>query len=143
MCGTQALVTLPALGAVTLLPAGGGQSQPRAFAKRLEAGVLLQNERVAMQVDRQGRVISYTLDGREMAAGRPMNVLRMYKDVPRIFDAWDIDSNYREQEACTARADTLEPVSYTHLDVYKRQRPCSRSLRQPAFPAAGWDPPLF
>ena len=98
MCGTQALVTLPALGAVTLLPAGGGQSQPRAFAKQLETGVLLQNERVAMQVDRQGHVISYTLDGREMAAGRPMNVLRMYKDVPRIFDAWDIDSNYREQD---------------------------------------------
>lgn len=30
-----------------------------------------------------------------MAAG-PMNALRMYKDVPRLFDAWDIDSNYRE-----------------------------------------------
>lgn len=50
VCGTQALVTLPALGAVTLLFAGGGQSQPRAFAKQLETGVLLQNERVAMQV---------------------------------------------------------------------------------------------
>lgn len=120
VCGTQALVTLPALGAVTLLPAGGGQSQPRAFAKQLETGVLLQNERVAMQVDRQGHVISYTLDGREMAAGRPMNVLRMYKDVPRIFDAWDIDSNYREQEACTARADTLELLKEEGFSVSVR-----------------------
>ena len=120
VCGTQALVTLPALGAVTLLPAGGGQSQPRAFAKQLETGVLLQNERMAMQVDRQGHVISYTLDGREMAAGRPMNVLRMYKDVPRIFDAWDIDSNYREQEACTARADTLELLKEEGFSVSVR-----------------------
>ncbi|MFQ7002479.1 MAG: glycoside hydrolase family 38 C-terminal domain-containing protein [Ruthenibacterium lactatiformans] len=73
-----------------------------------------------MQVDRQGHVISYTLDGREMAAGRPMNVLRMYKDVPRIFDAWDIDSNYREQEACTARADTLELLKEEGFSVSVR-----------------------
>lgn len=31
--------------------------------------------------------------GREFAAGA-MNRLLMYKDVPRLFDAWDIDSNY-------------------------------------------------
>lgn len=56
----------------------------------------------------------------EMAAGRPMNVLRMYKDVPRIFDAWDIDSNYREQEACTARADTLELLKEEGFSVSVR-----------------------
>ncbi len=27
-----------------------------------------------------------------------MNHFRLFKDVPRKFDAWDIDSNYREQE---------------------------------------------
>ena len=51
----------------------------------------------------QGQITSYQLDGREMAGGCPMNVLRMYKDVPRVFDAWDIDSNYREQDSFDPR----------------------------------------
>jgi len=32
--------------------------------------------------------------GRELAAG-PCNQFRLYKDVPNLFDAWDIDSNYK------------------------------------------------
>ena len=67
----------------------------------------LQNERVAMQVDRQGHVISYTLDGRAMAAGRPMNVLRMYKDVPRIFDACLL---YTSAACEPLEAEPLQPV---------------------------------
>ena len=31
-----------------------------------------------------------------------MNHFRLFKDVPRIFDAWDIDSNYTEQEITAA-----------------------------------------
>ena len=68
-----------------------------------------------------------------------------YKDVPRLFDAWDIDSNYREQEVEAAvdvkveiQSQGLEAIlkvtgrisesSYTQYirlaadrDVYKRQ----------------------
>lgn len=108
VCGGQAKVTLPPLGAVTLLPAENGAASAAAFARMTEEGALLQNEHVTMLLNRQGHVVSYTLDGREMAAGQPMNVLRMYKDVPRKFDAWDIDSNYREQDTFTAQADTFE-----------------------------------
>ena len=32
--------------------------------------------------------------GREFAADA-LNCFHFYKDVPRMFDAWDIDSNYR------------------------------------------------
>ena len=32
-----------------------------------------------------------------MAAG-PMNRLRLFKDIPRYFDAWDIDACYRDME---------------------------------------------
>ena len=32
-----------------------------------------------------------------MAAG-PMNRLRLFKDIPRHFDAWDIDACYRDME---------------------------------------------
>lgn len=120
VCGGQAKVTLPALGAVSLLPAEAAPAPAAAFARLTADGALLHNERVSLQLDRQGRVVSYTLDGREMTAGRPMNVLRMYKDVPRIFDAWDIDSNYREQDAFTAQADTFAITADSGFSVSVR-----------------------
>ncbi|MBQ8954013.1 MAG: alpha-mannosidase, partial [Clostridia bacterium] len=45
--------------------------------------------------------------GREFAAGA-MNRLLAYKDVPRLFDAWDIDSNYIQQPVALD-----EPVELT------------------------------
>ena len=46
-----------------------------------------------------------------------MNRFHLYKDVPRLFDAWDIDSNYIDQEIEAAKnvtvsmeADGLEGV---------------------------------
>lgn len=113
VCAGKALVALPALGAVTLLPAANsenGAARPRVTAAATADGAVLRSDRVTMTLDREGHVTSYTLDGREMTAGRPMNVLRMYKDVPRLFDAWDIDSNYREQASWTSAADSFEIV---------------------------------
>ena len=144
VCNGQALVRVPAMGAVSLVPAGaegaapvsGDVSAPVAGAKpgvpaadpapaanaaplpgtvpvTAEAsgeGALLQNGRTAVILDRQGQVLSYKLDGREMACGQPMNALRLYKDVPRIFDAWDIDSNYRDLGFTGATAEAFEIV---------------------------------
>lgn len=47
--------------------------------------------------------------GREFAAA-PMNRFHLYKDVPRRFDAWDIDSNYRQQEVEGAFDVTVDVV---------------------------------
>jgi alpha-mannosidase len=59
---------------------------------------VLKNQHVCVKIDRIGRIVSFrTSEGRELA-GAPMNELHLYKDVPRLFDAWDIDSNYIEQE---------------------------------------------
>ncbi len=116
VCAGRARVTLPSFGAVTLLPAANaensenGAARPQVTAAAAGEGAVLCSDRVTMTLNREGHVISYMLDGREMAAGRPMNLLRMYKDVPRIFDAWDIDSNYREQESFTSVADSFEIV---------------------------------
>lgn len=105
----QALVRVPAMGAVTLLPA---KAEPAAIvtAALTAEGAVLRSDRVTVTLNRQGQVVSYILDGREMTAGRPMNVLTMYKDVPRLFDAWDIDSNYREQETFDCEASGLSIV---------------------------------
>lgn len=113
VCAGLARVTLPSFGAVTLLPAANPENtaaRPQVTAVATAQGAVLRSDRVTLTLDREGHVTSYTLDGREMTAGRPMNLLRMYKDVPRIFDAWDIDSNYRAQESFTSTADSFTVV---------------------------------
>lgn len=83
VCAGKARITLPAFGAVTLLPAANGTAPAAVTAMATADGAILRNDRVTLTLDREGHVTGYTLDGREMTAGRPMNVLRMYKDVPR------------------------------------------------------------
>ncbi len=101
----QALVTLPAYGAVTVLHAGAdlaGKDLTRSAAARITktaGGYCLENGQVQAFINENGEIPSFLLksSGREFAAG-PMNHLQMYKDVARLFDAWDIDSNYIKQE---------------------------------------------
>jgi alpha-mannosidase len=56
---------------------------------------LLENEVLRVMFDECGRIVSIwdKEAERELATG-PCNELRMYKDVPSRFDAWDIDSMY-------------------------------------------------
>lgn len=100
--GVLAEVTLPSAGAVTLHPAGKKAAVGTAPAVTVTCdndNFVLQNELVRAVVNPSGEVISFVLreSGREFAAA-PMNHFRLFKDVPRMFDAWDIDENYREQE---------------------------------------------
>ena len=92
--GLMGLVRVPACGAVTIQPkavkAAAGVS-----AREEDGNTILENELIRAVISSRGEVTSF-LDkqsGRESAAG-PMNRLLMFKDVPRKFDAWDIDSNY-------------------------------------------------
>ena len=115
VCGRQALVTVPALGHVSIVP-GAKTDAPKAFASLTADGAVLENSCVRVVLDGQGRIVSYrNKDGRELAAA-PMNALRLYKDVPRRYDAWDLDSNYLQQEI------PLEDNAEITLE-------CSRSLR--------------
>ncbi|MBR2823401.1 MAG: alpha-mannosidase [Clostridia bacterium] len=95
--GLLGLVTVPSCGAVSLTP---GNVRPRTAVSASEAdgAVILENEAVRAVINGRGEVVSFISKdtGREFAAG-PMNRLLMFKDVPRLFDAWDIDSNYALQ----------------------------------------------
>ncbi len=97
----RALVTVPPCGAVALVPADGSAELGDAAVsvEQCETGYVLENRIVRAVVDHRGEITSFVLkeSGREFASG-PMNRLRLFKDVPRMFDAWDIDSNYIEQE---------------------------------------------
>ena len=95
--GRKARVTVPAMGHVSIIP-GARTEAPTATAQLTENGAVLENSRIRVELDKLGRIISFrTQEGRELAAA-PMNELHLYKDVPRLFDAWDIDSNYAQQE---------------------------------------------
>lgn len=99
--GLTAVVTVPSYGAVSLRPAKEAVLCEEALvsAEETAEGFVLENEFVKAIVAKNGEVTSFVVkeSGREIAAGN-MNHFQIYKDVPRLFDAWDIDSNYILQE---------------------------------------------
>ena len=107
--GVLALVNVPACGAISLLPADVTAMPETASAVLTEDGAVIENAVVRAVLNARGEVVSFVdkETGREFADG-PMNRLLMYKDVPRLFDAWDIDSNYILQPV-----EIDEPVTLT------------------------------
>ena len=145
--GVKALVSLPSCGAVSLYPEAGelpaaetdaakaAAKAERACIRKTEDGFVMENGLVSARINGRGEVVSFrlkkengTADGlsREYAAG-PMNRLRLFKDVPRKFDAWDIDSNYVCQEIQGAYDVELEPVEEGLEAVLKAEGRISRS----------------
>ncbi len=100
--GVMALVSLPSCGAVSLLPTDHCDKKEENFfpATIVKEGkkYRIENGKIAAWIDAEGQVISFMIkaSGREISAGA-MNQLRLYRDQPRAYDAWDIDSNYREE----------------------------------------------
>lgn len=122
--GVAALVTVPSVGGITVLPGHAEKTaQSGAFVRREGNVFILENEKLTAKIDEKGEVVSciWKASGREFAAG-PMNHFRMYKDVPRLFDAWDIDSNYIEQEITAAEQVTVEIVNEGGLAASVRVR---------------------
>ena len=100
----KALVRVPSVGAVTLVPAKQENAVNAVSLKKTDGGYLLENEIISVLIDEAGEITSFVRkdSGREFAAGK-MNHFRLFKDVPRLFDAWDIDSNYIDQEIPAAK----------------------------------------
>lgn len=99
--GLKAVVTLPSCGAVSLRPADAAQAtaEGKVVVTGTKEGFVLENALVKAVVNVRGEVTSFVLkeSGREFAKGT-MNRFRLFKDVPRRWDGWDIDSNYVYQE---------------------------------------------
>jgi alpha-mannosidase len=88
------------LYAETTAPACGWTTITSGAAESVSGGVKgsarkLENDLIAATFNDRGEIVSL-IDketGFELAAS-PMNRFRLFKDVPRWFDAWDVDSNY-------------------------------------------------
>jgi len=100
--GKNVFVTVPSCGYTAV----NGETAITGFddgrAVRVEAsdyGYILENRLVRAEIDGYGEINSLILkeSGREFAAGT-MNLFHLYKDIPRVNDAWDIDSPYELEE---------------------------------------------
>jgi len=100
--------TVLACGWATLRP--GDASQTANALKATEQ--LLENDLLRIEFNAMGEITTI-LDkgtGRELAAGT-CNSIRMYKDVPTAFDAWDLDSMYELTPVELADPASLEVVA--------------------------------
>lgn len=74
-------------------------------------GHLLDNGLLTVRVDARGLVTSVVdrETGREALAG-PANLLQLHQDLPNQWDAWDVDSFYRNTVTDLTGVDGIEPV---------------------------------
>jgi len=91
---TLAVVAVPSCGWTSLTPSETTETD-RPGVTATES--LLENDLLRVQFNATGEMVSLIekATGREQLAG-PSNVMKMWKDVPSRFDAWDIDSMYVE-----------------------------------------------
>lgn len=96
--GALAMVTLPSMGSLSLYPAVTPERKLAVVSVTGE-GYLLSNDILRAALNPAGQLVSViTLaDGKERIGG-VSNRLRLYRDVPRAFEAWDIDSQTEERE---------------------------------------------
>lgn len=96
---------LPALGGGVVAATAPVTSTPA------DGGHVLDNGHVRVVVDAAGRIPSLVAlaDGREaIPAGDPAAVLRVHRDLPNLWDAWDLDAHYRRTVTVLDTVDSLE-----------------------------------
>ncbi|MDR1639202.1 MAG: glycosyl hydrolase-related protein [Clostridiales bacterium] len=93
-----ALVKLPSYGTLCLVPDESNKkaANPVEVAET-ESGIILDNGLVQVKVLPNGEIESFSLKSFQANQG-PLNRFHLYKDLPRTFDAWDIDVGYIENE---------------------------------------------
>ncbi|MEU3825785.1 alpha-mannosidase [Streptomyces sp. SID486] len=87
---------VPAGGAAT--PAGTPPADGTALAAREDGGFTLDNGLLRVTVDARGLVVSAydpAADRETVAPGEAANLLQLHQDFPNMWDAWDVDSFYR------------------------------------------------
>ena len=122
--GALVLARLTPLSAVTLYPAQV-PVRDKASLRKTDAGYVFENSVLRAVVTDRGELVSMVTrrDGRERIRS-VSNVFRLYRDLPRRFDAWDLDSQTERLEvplnpACEAVIERAEGL-YASLRVTVR-----------------------
>ncbi len=114
-------VTVPACGSVTLYPAVAQTAADGASARLIDGGAVLENEKLRVQLNARGEIVSAVskTSGREMAKGL-CNELKLFKDIPINYEAWDIDQTYEFNPVELTEDATLELVADGPLEAVVR-----------------------
>jgi alpha-mannosidase len=113
LCAPTSARTLPgtheanagpyAVGGVPGLGCGPAEPPLPVRVERDGEQTVLDDGLVRARVDGAGRITSLVRDGREVVPpGDPVNVLRLHRDTPARWDAWDVDEHHRRS--------TVEPA---------------------------------
>ncbi len=136
-------VSLPALGGITLRPAEAPACEEVCLREEKD-GFLFRNAVLTAKVSREGELLSLRKGGREYVHS-PSNRFRLYRDLPRRFDAWDIDSQTENREVFPERSSTARIVKekglYAAVEVETRLG--SSLIRQTVSLSAGDSKLLF
>lgn len=92
-----ALVNVPAYGWTEINPCTKKAEFEPARLYRVGLDFRMENQYMSVLINQNGEITSAMLKGhtREYVNGK-MNELRLYKDLPQWFDAWDIHESYKE-----------------------------------------------
>ena len=98
--GAVILADLEPMSAMTLSPAEAALENG-ASARREGDRFVLENARIRAVLTGEGHLVSLVTlaDGQERVRSAS-NVFHLYRDLPRRFDAWDIDSQTERREVC-------------------------------------------
>lgn len=108
MDGALAMVEVPAMGRVSLVPkATAKDSAVRAYAS--DDGYVLENECVKVLINDQGEITSMVdKDLGISRIGGLSNRFHLYRDIPRYYEAWDIDSQTEDREVFPEKKVSVE-----------------------------------
>ena len=124
--GKYALVTLPACGTVTLLPAEEINFAPSVTAAVTENGAVMENSVMRIEFNSQGAIceIYDKINSRKLNKGL-CNDLKMYRDDPIRYDAWDVDSTY---EFCPIELNEKAEFEVIATDGFTSQLKITRNI---------------
>ncbi|WP_166980434.1 alpha-mannosidase [Paramicrobacterium fandaimingii] len=122
------------LGAASLGAAPAAASGPFVSLTERDGGFVLQNELVTVTISTEGLVTS-AIDARSgrdaIAPGQAANLIQLHQDFPNKWDAWDIDSFYRNRVAELRDTDSLAgKVVDGTAEITLERRFSASSLRQ-------------
>ena len=95
----KALIQLPAMGYTAIMPAQTNCTISPCTAHCNGQEYVLENEIIRVVFDSCGQMLSYEHKKNGILfSGLEMNKMLLFKDIPRSWDAWDIDSIYEKDE---------------------------------------------
>lgn len=119
------LVNVPSLGHVSIKPCKVGRKSD-CYAKAVHYGdsIVLDNGKVRAVFDLNGCLLSFTNSNEIEFVKQRSNLFHFYRDVPRAYDAWDIDSqvfNREENLDASCKGDIENPSGLVASIIFQHK----------------------